>query len=179
MVYFDGMTATIPKYRLFITNNFWSLFGAGFLLFWDLGSGAYALSILVCPIWFLVTVIRNYIVQTEWRIALFRAAIPALTLGIALANTFIQWEIADVNGERIVRACESFYSDSGRYPKTLNELVPRYLPSIPPAKYSMDGAFHYYNSDDSGGQAPILWWNQFLLLRMIYSFESKEWYHLD
>jgi hypothetical protein len=176
------MTATIPKYRLFIANNFWSLLGTGFLLFWDVGFATFLLSIIVCPIWFLVSVIRNGIARTEWRIALFRAAIPALTLGIALANTFIQWKIADVNGERIVRACESFYSDNGRYPKTLSELVPRYLPSIPPAKYSMDGDFHYYNSrdsDDSDGAAPILWWDQFGPLRKIYSFDRRGWHHLD
>ena len=101
---------------------------------------------------------------------------PALILGIVVANTFIQWGIADANGERIVRACESFYSDHGRYPKTLNELVPRYLPSIPRAGA---GDFYYYNSQDSGGLAPILWWNQFVFEHKIYSFESKEWLHLD
>jgi hypothetical protein len=173
------MTATIPKYRLFITNNFWSLFGAAFLLFWDVVGGTFAFSIIVCPIWFLVTVVRNRIVGTGWRIALFRAAIPALTLGIVLANTFIQWELADVNGERIVQACESFYADNGRYPKTLDELVSRYLPSIPRAKYCMNGDFHYRNSDDSDGLAPILWWSQFGPLCKIYSFEKKEWHHLD
>lgn len=176
------MTAPIPKYRLFIADNIGRLLAAGFLLSWDLVSGAFAFSIIVCPIWFLETVVRNRIVGTESRIALFRAAIPALTLGIALANTFLQWKIADVNGERIVRACESFCSDNGRYPKTLNELVPRYLPSIPPAKYSMDGDFHYYNSrdsDDSDGPPPILWWDQFGPLRKIYSFDSRGWHHLD
>lgn len=176
------MIATIPKYRLFLASNFWRLFGAGFLLFWDLVSGAFAFSIIVCPIWFFVTVIKNHLARTEWRIALFRAAIPALTLGIALANTLIQWEIADANGERIVRACDSFYSDNGRYPKTLNELVPRYLPSIPPAMYSIFGDFHYYNSrdsDDLDGPTPILWWDQFLPLRKIYSFDRRGWHHLD
>ena len=173
------MTATVPKHRLLTATNFWSLFGAGFLLFWDVVCGFYAFSIIVCPIWFIVSVFRNRIVGTEWRIALFRAAIPALTLGIALVNTFIQWKIADVNGERIVKACESFHSDSGRYPKTLNELVPRYLPSIPRAKYSLDGDFGYYNSGDSSGPAPALWWNKFGFLRKIYSFESKEWDYLD
>lgn len=176
------MTATVPKRRFVLANNCWSLFGAGCLLFLDLVSGDFAFSIIVCPIWFLVTVIRSYLAGTEWRLALARAAIPALTLGIALANTLIQWQIAEVNGERIVRACESFYSDNGRYPNTLNELVPRYLPSIPPAKYSMDGDFHYYNSrdsDSSDGPAPMLWWNQLLFQHNIYSFDGRGWHVLD
>ena len=176
------MTATVPNNRSLIADSLGRLVVAGFLLCWDLVSGAFGFSILVCPIWFLVTVIRSGIAGTETRLALFRAAIPALTLGIALANTLIQWRIADVNGERIVSACESFHSDSGRYPKTLNELVPKYLPSIPPAKYSMGGDFHYHNSrdsDNSDGSTPMLWWDQFGPLRKIYSFDQRRWHHLD
>jgi hypothetical protein len=177
------MTTPIPKYRLFILENLGSLFAAGVLLFLDVVfDGTFMCSMIACPIWFLVSVIRSNIVGTEWRIALFRAAIPVLILGFALANTFIQSKIADVNGERIIKACESFNSDNGRYPKTLNELVPRYLPSIPCAKYCMDGDFYYHNSRDPGdsdGPAPILWWNQFMLQHHIYSFERKEWHTLD
>ena len=105
---------------------------------------------------------------------------PALTLGFAIANTSIQWTIAAVNGERVVKACEAFHADNGRYPKTLNELVPRYLPAVPHAKYCMDGDFQYYNSDGPlDGPQPIIWWNKFGLLRRIYSFDTKEWDDLD
>jgi hypothetical protein len=178
------MNATIPKYRLFIVDNFWSLVGAGYLLLFDvLYGGSFLLSIVFCPIWLFVSLIRNG--KTEWRLALFRIAMPVLILGIALANTFIQWKIADTNGERVVRACEAFHSDNGRYPKTLNELVPRYLPSVPRAKYSADGNFFYSNlelPDEPPGEPPkeaILWWNKIGLLRRMYSFERKEWRELD
>ena len=172
------MTATIPKYRLFIADNFWSLFGAGFLLFLDVVSfGNYLYSIFVCPIWFFVSLIRNGIVGTEWRLARFRIAMPALTLGIALANTSIQLKIADINGERVVKACEAFHTDNGRYPKTLNELVPRYLPSVPRAKYCMVGHFIYYNLEE--GFPPMLWWNKWGYVNRHYYFETKEWHDLD
>lgn len=170
------MTATVPKYRLFIANNFWSLFGAGFVLFWDVLGGNFALSALVCPIWFLVTIIRNRRSRTEWRLALFRAAMPALTLGIAVANESSRCTIAEINGKQIVRACESFYADNGRYPQMLNELVPQYLPSIP---HAVNGEFRYHNPDDLEGPAPILVWDRFMFQHHIYDFGRKEWHTLD
>jgi hypothetical protein len=170
------VTNTDSKIGLFIGTNFWTLFGAGFVLIGDLLSATYGCSILVCPIWFLVSVIRNRIVRTGWRISVFRAATPALILGIVVTNALIQWKIADANGERLVRACESFHSENGKYPKTLSELVPRYLPSIPPAKYSLDGEFYYVNSD---GLAPMLWWDKFGPLHKVYFFDTKEWRTFD
>jgi hypothetical protein len=171
------MTAAIPKYRLFLVDNFFSLFGAGFVLLFDVVfDGSYLFSGLICPIWFIVSLIRNLIARTEWHLALFRLAIPVFTLGIAVTNSFIQSEIADANSERIITACEAFHTANGHYPKTLDELAPKYLPSVPPAKYCMDGGFHYFNSD---GPPPILWWNEFGFLHKIYSFERKEWNYLD
>ncbi len=66
---------------------------------------------------------------------------PFLTLGIAMGNGCLQWKISDANAERIIKACDEFRAVNGRYPLELNELVPKYLPSIPPAKYSMMGKF--------------------------------------
>jgi hypothetical protein len=160
-----------------IAENLFSLLGAGFLLLLDVVMfGSFLISIVVCPFWFLVSFIRNGILKSGGQFAFFRIAIPAVTLGIALGTTFIQWGMADANGERVVRACEAFYSDTARYPEHLSELVPKYLPSVPRAKYSMDGDFYYYNSTE---RPPILWWNKFGLCHKIYSFERKEWGYLD
>lgn len=173
------MTTPVPKSRSLITDNLGQLLGAGVLLFWDLGIGEFALSIIACPIWFLATVMRRRIAQTERRTALFRAAVPVVTLGIVIANTFLQLKIADINGTRIIRACESYHSDNGRNPKTLNELVPRYLPSVPPARYCMNGDFHYYNASDSDGHPPMLSWDRFVFQHNIYSFDRRGWHTLD
>jgi hypothetical protein len=173
------MNDTDSKYGLFIANNFWSLFGAGYALFWDLVCGTFAFSVLICPIWLLLSVIRSCIVRPGWRIALCRAAVPPAILGITLANTLNQWKKADVNGERIVRACESYHALKGHYPKTLDELVPRYLRSIPRATYGAGGEFIYYNAPESDGQAPTLWWNPFIPEKKVYSFEHGRWYYTD
>ena len=154
-----------------------SLLGAGILLLFDVVfEGSYLLSILACPVWFLMSVVKNVIVRPGWRLALSRVAIPVLTLGIVLANTALQWKIADANGEQVAKACEDFHAASGHYPKTLDELVPRYLPSAPRAKYCLRGEFLYVNLD---GQDVLLGWHKIGFCRKIYDFQTKEWHHLD
>ncbi len=117
------------------------------LLVWDAGiSGSFGLSFLVCPSWFLVSVLKNAIQLPGWRLALLRIAIPALTLGLVLSNDAIQYRIGKANAPQIIAACEEFHTANGEYPKTLDELVPRYMPSIPRAKYCLIfGEFLYMN----------------------------------
>jgi hypothetical protein len=57
--------------------------------------------------------------------------------------------IAEANGEKIFTACEDFNRDNGRYPETLSELCPRYMPYVPRAKYCLwSGEFVYYTHKD-------------------------------
>ena len=60
-------------------------------------------------------------------------------------------------------------------PEKLDELVPNYLPSIPPAKYCLGGDFKYWNFD--GGST--LWWTRYGFYRRFYNFDSKRWSNLD
>ena len=63
---------------------------ASIVLFIDVGqTGFFGLSFLVCPVWFLVAIVRNAIKRPGWRPALLRIAIPPLVLGIAVANDAI------------------------------------------------------------------------------------------
>ncbi len=103
---------------------------------------------LVCPVWFLVSVVKGVIQRPGWRIALFRIAVPALTLGIVLVNNVVQWKIAEGNAERIIKACEEFHAANGRYPHTLDDLVPQHPGSIPRAKYCLFQAEFVYCSLD-------------------------------
>lgn len=50
-------------------------------------------------------------------------------------------------GATIVAGIEAYYSDHHRYPGTLDELVPRYLPTIPPATAG-DGKWKYFSRKD-------------------------------
>jgi hypothetical protein len=117
-------------------------------------NGSFGLSFLICPIWFLVSVLKNAIQCPGWRLALFRIAVPPLTLGLVLANDAFQYRIAEANAARVVEACEEFRDANGKFPKTLGELVPWYMPSVPRAKYCLEyGEFRYWNLD---GCHPIL-----------------------
>jgi len=114
-------------------------------------------------------------------VALFRIAVPIVTLGLVIANTAIQWKIADTNAQRVIAACEEFRVANGRYPKTLDELVPGHLASIPRAKYcldQMDSKFWYFRSSE-GEDHPILWWSKQPFVKEIYNFRTKHWRCID
>jgi hypothetical protein len=154
-----------------------SLLGAAVSLCFDVGlDGSYLFSALACPIWLLVSVVKNLIWPPGWRVALFRIAIPPLTLGIAIGNTALQWKIAETNADRIIKAVEEFHVINGRFPKTLDELVPKYLPSIPRAKYCMAGTFWYFNYPES---QCMLMWSKLGFYRKIYNFDMKRWGAVD
>jgi hypothetical protein len=120
---------------------------AGLLLFDVALDGCYTLSLTICPLWFLISSIVNVIRRPGWKIAIFRISMPLLTLGIAMSNGCLQWKISDANAERVIKACDEFRVVNGRYPGKLDELVPKYLPSVPPAKYCLGGNFWYFNLD--------------------------------
>lgn len=103
-------------------------------------------------------------------------AIPALMLAVAISNTAWQWKIAEINSERIIKAVDAFHVAKGRYLKTLDELVPKYLPSVPRAKYCMNGVFRYFNEP---GSYCMLMWSKLGFYRKIYHFDSKQWGAVD
>ncbi len=153
-----------------------SIAGAFVLIFWDAAlSGSFLMSFLVCPIWFLVSILKNLIQRPGWKIALFRIAIPVATLGLVLANNDYQYKMAESNAAQIVTACEQFHAATGKYPQTLDELVPQYLPSVPPAKYCLlFGEFRYWKD------SPMLVWCVVPPYgRAIYNFEERRWNYLD
>jgi hypothetical protein len=152
--------------------------GALFLLLWDaILSGSFEISILVCPVWFLVSVVKNTAERPGWKIAPFRIAIPALTLAIVLANNSLQWRIAEANAERIIMACEDFRGAHGNYPRQLEELVPGYFDSVPRAKYCvMWGDFVYWGKE---GFHLLMWYQVPPYGRKHYDFDRAQFGYLD
>ncbi|MCX7424759.1 MAG: hypothetical protein NTW96_03900 [Planctomycetia bacterium] len=155
-----------------------SIGGACLVLAWDVAfTGSFVLSFLVCPIWFLVSILKNAIRRPGWGLAILRIAVPALTLGLVLANNAVQLRVAEANAARIVAACEEFHAANGTFPKTLDELVPRYMPSIPRAKYCLDyGEFLYLNLD---GHPLLVWCVVPPFNRRIYDFDERRWNYID
>jgi hypothetical protein len=139
-------------------------------------SGHYLLSLLVCPVWFCISVLKNAIQRPGWRLATVRIAIPPLILGLAMANEAVQYRIGKANVSQIIAACEEFHTATGAFPKKLDELVPRYLPSIPRAKYCLAlGEFMYLNY----GHPMLVWYVVPPFGRKIYDFDERRWGYLD
>jgi hypothetical protein len=80
------------------------------------------------------------------------------------------------NAERLIEACERYREANETYPERLGELVPRYLNSIPRAKYCCSwGEFWYF-----GAPRPLLLWYEIPPFgRKIYNFERGTWRYLD
>jgi hypothetical protein len=149
---------------------------AAAVLFWDVANeGCYGFSLLICPPWFLISFVKNIMQRSGWAIALLRVSMPLLTFAIAFGNGNLQWKVSDANAQRVITACEEFRVVNGRHPSELDELVPKYLTSVPPAKHCMMGVFSYRNSD---GHC-TLWWTRYGFYRRIYDFDEKRWSNLD
>ena len=153
-----------------------SLVGAAVLLALDAGFfGSMLWSSLVCPVWFVVSVLRAAIHRPGWGLALARVGIPAVTLGLVWANDAYQLGVAEANARRIIAACEAYHAANGLFPEKLDELVPQYLESVPLAKYCLgSNRFYYYSA------TPLLWWQVVPpYYRKIYNFQTRSWSYLD
>ena len=101
-----------------------------------------------------------------------RIATPALTLGIAIANNAFQLAVAERNAPLIVTACNEYRATNGGFPMTLDELVPRYIASVPRAKHCVGpwGQFDYYFHE---GKPLLVWYVVPPFYRRIYDFDTR------
>lgn len=153
-----------------------SLLMAALVLFWDVGNeGFWGFSLLFCPPWFLISVIKNTVQRPGWGIAALRISMPLLTFAIAFGNGNLQWKISDAHAQQVIKACEEFRVANGRYPNKLDELVPKYFASVPRPKYCMMSNFFYVNSDGH----PMLWWNRYGFYKRSYYFDERRWCSSD
>lgn len=86
--------------------------------------------------------------------------------------TLIQynWHLAEQRSVPLISAIERFHSDRGRYPETLEELVPAYLPSVPNAGFTlMSRRFHYFSA------RPQLYFAVMFHGMAFYDFPTKTW----
>jgi hypothetical protein len=154
------------------------LIGACLLLVWDaVVSGSFLSSTLICPIWFLFSLIKAIAQRPGWKLGLSRVLVPVITLGFVFSYAALQSRIATANAERIITACEEFRRVFGRYPSRLEELTAQYLRSVPRAKYSlMYGDFRYW---DPEGRRRLMWTIVPPFGRQVYDFEHREWHAFD
>ncbi len=152
-----------------------SLVLACILIFWDVvDGGCYVFSALVCPVWFIVSGIKTAIQRPPFLIATARLLIPVGVLLLAICNYTVQRQIAKANSATLIQACESYYKDNGKYPDRLDQLVPRYLGSVPMAKYCLSGGFWYFPQQHMFFYEDIPPFG-----RPVYTFDDKRWGYVD
>ncbi|MGZ5049358.1 MAG: hypothetical protein ACXWBI_18950 [Usitatibacter sp.] len=100
------------------------------------------------------------------------AAVATVFTVIALQN-----RMARHRAEAVIAAVEAFHADQKRYPDRLEQLVPKYLESVPRAKYTlMFGDFMYHNY----GADPTLMFTALPPFgRPTYRFAKGKWGYLD
>jgi hypothetical protein len=172
--------AHVAGVRGFLRGIKRSVVAAAVLLAWDGAlTGSYLMSTLVCPIWFLVSLLKNAIERPGWGLALVRIGIPALTLGLVWANNAVQLGVAEANAQRVVAACEAYHAANGRFPEKLDELVPQFLNSVPLAKYCLGPPSRFFYSSSASGPTMLAWQVLPPYYRKIYNFETRSWSYLD
>jgi hypothetical protein len=152
-----------------------SIFIFSILVFWDVVfTGSFLMSLYLCPVWILFSILKNVIRRPGWKLAGIRIAIPVVTFVLVLSNSNLQLNIASANARQIIAACEEFHTANGRYPNSLLELVPKYLASVPRAKYCLIfGEFKYSPLDDANA---LLF---YCIIpphgQTVYNFRIQEW----
>jgi hypothetical protein len=108
-------------------------------------------------------------------------AIKAAIYLIALMGIFgifkFNSTIGANNAQAIIKAVNTYYTDSAVYPENLNQLVPIYLESIPACAYRMmNSEFRYFSNQ---GEPNLMWTVLPPFGRRIYYFKDAEWRTLD
>ena len=141
--------------------------------------GSILFSAVLCPLWLLVSLVRSSLYGPNASLFLTRIAIPMVTFLLVLANDAFQRGVAETNAEKVVAACESYRVDNGRFPRKLDQLVPRYLDSVPVAKYCLGPGRFIYTSSENTGVAKLFWYVAPPRLRKVYDFEARSWSYLE
>lgn len=102
-----------------------------------------------------------------------------LTVLLVLRPNRAGGERARKNAEAIIAACRAFHGQHGRFPRTLEELVPGFLPALPPAKYEGPHfGFTYDVAQDE--RRHVLGWTEAIPFgRPYYVLEEDRWGYLD
>ena len=101
--------------------------------------------------------------------ALIYLAMFLLTMGVCQANDYL----AKKRAEMIIAVTGAYMQKNGAYPRTLSDLVPEFIPAIPPAKYTLNTSGFTYIARDK--QHVLIYTKRPPYGRAYYIFEDKKW----
>ena len=141
-----------------------------------LGQGAIAMLVAALVVFAIPLSFRaRYVTVRRQRlrkIAIYLGAV-VLVLGFNAANNRIAQQRADT----LIATINSYHAKNGSYPRSLQDLVPEYLPAVPRAKYALTSAqFRYIRTQDD---ALLLYTSMPPFGRPTYSFRDKSWSYID
>jgi hypothetical protein len=145
----------------------------------DAADGSFLLSMLVCPLWLLVSLVRGVWLRPGWGVALVRGAIPVAVLAVALLNDAFQRRLAMGRADQVVKAIGDYRDENGLYPGDLKQLVPKYLSFVPLPKNAI--AFNAFSYSGGGSEShPSLWWVDIPPHgKRSYDFDEARWSYID
>ncbi|NMO21981.1 hypothetical protein HPC49_46555 [Pyxidicoccus fallax] len=103
----------------------------------------------------------------------------ALTLALVLRPNRAGSERARKNADVLIAACRAFQAKHGRLPDTLEQLVPDFLPDLPPAKFAGPHFGFTYDVDAEATRHVLGWTDVMPFGRPYYVFEEDRWGYLD
>lgn len=107
-----------------------------------------------------------------------RAGIYFLMLICVVITVATQNGLAQGRAEKLVQACQAYKVKYNKFPDRLEELVPEFIPKIPPAKYTlMFNRFIYTSSDEN--RHTLFYAVVPPFGRRYYRFEEGSWGMLD
>lgn len=106
--------------------------------------------------------------RSEWfRVAVIYALMFVATFALISSNI----RMAQRRAAPVIAAVNRYHSERGTYPKALDELVPAYLPSIPPAGFTvLSRNFRYFNYERPQLYFPAMFHGVFS-----YDFQTETW----
>lgn len=143
-----------------VAMNYFAVVVAAVIIVFDVVLTGSTRLALLCPLWITLSCIRSAFTRPGWSTFLVRCAVPACVMMASVFSSDIQERLAERSTESISLACCRFRNANGRWPRTLNELVPEYFDVLPRAKwrwYGEAGRFLYLPAHDTSGPSLFRW----------------------
>ncbi len=98
------------------------------------------------------------------------ATIYALLGIVTQAYLIFNWRVAERRATPIIRAVNTYQSQHNRYPKSLDELVPQFIPAVQRANYIPVGRRFGYSTDPPSLYFPVMFYGV-----ASYDFRTQRW----
>jgi hypothetical protein len=109
-----------------------------------------------------------------------KASLYLLTAVLIFVSLAVQNRMADRRAVAIGKACLAYRSKYNHYPKTLDELVPEFMSSVPPAKYTLGASSSFFYIPGFDDREPMLFYEAIPPFgRRFYHMETGAWGFLD